>query len=86
MPNQKMINKPDERECYLCGAKYRKSIYIEMGSAYDYPYIDRRFNRNEITMLYNDSIIRHGGIYHYKQMYPDFFTWLKKRWGDIIFN
>lgn len=55
-------------------------------SIYDYPYIDRRFNRNEITMLYNDSIIRHGGIYHYKQMYPDFFTWLKKRWGDIIFN
>lgn len=53
-------------------------------SVYDYPYIDRRINRDEITMLYNDALIRHGQIFHYKQMYPDFFTWLKHRWGDVI--
>ena len=53
-------------------------------SIYDYPYIDRRRNRDEITMLYNDELIRHGMIFHYKAMYPEFFTWLKKRWGDVV--
>lgn len=53
-------------------------------SIYDYPYIDRRFNRNEITLLYNDSIVRHGGTYHYRKMYPDFFNWIKDRWGDVF--
>ena len=38
---------------------------------------------NEITMLYNDAIIRNGQVFHYKQMYPDFFTWLESRWGKI---
>lgn len=52
-------------------------------SIYDYPYIDRRVNRNEITMLYNDAIIRHGMIYHYKQMYPEYFLYLTKRWGEL---
>lgn len=51
---------------------------------YDYPYIDRRRNRDEITMLYNDELIRRGMIFHYKQMYPEFFTWLKERWGDVV--
>lgn len=53
-------------------------------SIYDYPYIDRRRNRNEITMLYNDELIRRGMIFHYKQMYPEFFTWLKERWGEVV--
>lgn len=52
-------------------------------SIYDYPYIDRRRNRDEITMLYNDALIRRGMIYHYKSMYPEFFAWLKNRWGEV---
>lgn len=52
-------------------------------SIYDYPYIDRRFNRNEITILYNDAIIRNGQILHYKNMYIEFFNWLENRWGKI---
>lgn len=50
-------------------------------SIYDYKYIDRERNRNEITMLYNDGIIRNGAIFHYINMYPDFFSWLRQRWG-----
>lgn len=53
-------------------------------SIYDYPYIDRRRNRDEITLLYNDALIRHGSILHYKKMYPQFFAWLKGHWGDVI--
>lgn len=53
-------------------------------SIYDYPYIDRRRNRDEITMLYNDALIRHGMIFHYKQIYPKFFAWIKERWGDVV--
>lgn len=53
-------------------------------SIYDYPYIDRRRNRDEITMLYNDALLRHGQIFHYKAMYPDFFAWLKNRWGEVF--
>lgn len=53
-------------------------------SIYDYPYIDRRRNRDEITMLYNDALIRHGMVFHYKKIYPDFFAWLKERWGDVV--
>lgn len=52
-------------------------------SIYDYPYIDRRRNRDEITMLYNDELIRRGMIFHYKAMYPKFFSWLKNKWGDV---
>lgn len=52
-------------------------------SCYDYPYIDRRRNRDEITLLYNDELIRRGLVFHYKQMYPEFFAWLKTRWGDV---
>lgn len=51
---------------------------------YDYPYIDRRKNRDEITLLYNDEVIRRGMMLHYKQMYPEFFVWLKKRWGEVV--
>lgn len=53
-------------------------------SIYDYPYIDRRVNRNEVTLLYNDAIIRNGAIFHYKRMYPDFFRWLSKKYVDIV--
>lgn len=53
-------------------------------SIYDYPYIDRRRNRDEITMLYNDELIRRGMIFHYKAMYPEFFVWLKNRWGEVV--
>lgn len=53
-------------------------------SIYDYPHIDRRRNRDEITMLYNDELIRRGMIYHYKAMYPEFFAWLKNRWGEVV--
>lgn len=52
-------------------------------SIYDYPYIDRLRNRDEITMLYNDELIRRGMIYHYKAMYPEFFAWVKNRWGEV---
>lgn len=52
-------------------------------SIYDYPYIDRRRNRDEITMLYNDALLRHGQIFHFKAMYPEFFSWLKERWGNV---
>lgn len=52
-------------------------------SIYDYPYIDRQVNRNEITMLYNTAIIGNGMLWHYKQMYPKFFEWLKKTYGNI---
>lgn len=52
-------------------------------SIYDYPYIDRRVNRNEITLLYNHSLIENGMFFHYKNMYPEFFTWLEKRWGNM---
>lgn len=52
---------------------------------YDYPYIDRCVNRNEITMLYNDAIVRHGMMYHYKQIYSKYFEYLQKRWGNIGF-
>ncbi len=63
---------------------YIFSCGLEYLSIYDYPLIDRRKNRNEITLLYNDELIRRGEIFHYKQMYPDFFAWLKKRWGEVI--
>lgn len=53
-------------------------------SIYDYPYIDRRRNRDEITILYNDELILRGMIFHYKKMYPEFFSWLKSRWGEVI--
>lgn len=53
-------------------------------SIYDYPFIDRCFNRNEITLLYNDAIIRNGALFHYRKMYPDYFLWLKNRWGDSL--
>lgn len=53
-------------------------------SIYDYPYIDRRRNRDEITLLYNDELVRRGMIFHYRRMYPEFFVWLKKRWGEVI--
>lgn len=51
---------------------------------YDYPYIDRRRNRDEITLLYNDELIRRGMMFHYKAMYPEFFAWLKNRWGEVV--
>lgn len=51
---------------------------------YNYPHIDRRENRNEITMLYNDWLIINGRIFHYKRMYPDFFSWIKSRWGEVV--
>ena len=54
-------------------------------SIYDYPYMDRRVIRNEITMLYNDAIVRHGMMFHYKRMYPHFFDWLYRQFGDIGF-
>lgn len=57
---------------------------LEYLSIYDYPYIDRRQNRDEITMLYNDELIRRGMIFHYKKMYPEFFLWLKSRWGNVV--
>jgi len=50
-------------------------------SIYDYAYIDRCKNRNEITIMYNDAIIENGMMWHYKQMYPDYFMWLEERWG-----
>lgn len=49
-------------------------------SIYDYPYMERTMIRNEITMLYNDAIMRNGMMYHYKNMYPDFFAWLNQRY------
>lgn len=52
---------------------------------YDYEYIDRRYIRNEITLLYNDSILRNGMIFHYKQMYKDYFNWLTLKYGNILF-
>lgn len=64
---------------------YIYSRNLKYLSLYDYPYIDRRENRNEITMLYNYNIIRHGSMFHYQQMYPEFFAWLKKRWGNMLF-
>lgn len=57
---------------------------MEYLSIYDYPYLDRRKTRNEITLLYNDAILRNGGLFHYQKMYPEFFVWLKKRWGEVI--
>ena len=54
-------------------------------SIYDYPYLDRRVNRNEITLLYNYALVRNGKLFHYQQMYPDFFCWLRQRWGDNLF-
>lgn len=63
---------------------YIFSNNLEYLSIYDYPHIDRRRNRDEITMLYNDALIRHGQIFHYKTMYPDFFAWLKNRWGEVV--
>lgn len=53
-------------------------------SIYDYPNMDRDVIRNEITLLYNDSLIRNGMIWHYKQMYPDFFLWLKDEYGGTL--
>lgn len=53
-------------------------------SIYDYPFMDRRMIRNEITMLYNDALIRHGMISYYREMYPFFFAWIKDRWGDVF--
>lgn len=57
---------------------------LEYLPIYDYPYIDRREIRNEITLLYNDAIIRHGIAFHYKKMYPDFFGWLRREYGDVL--
>lgn len=57
---------------------------LEYLPIYDYPYIDRRKNRNEITLLYNDVIIQNGMIFHYKKMYPDFFDWLRREYGDVL--
>ena len=51
-------------------------------SVYDYPNIDRRKIRNEITMLYNFNIMRNGMMWHYQQMYPEYFNYIKKKWGD----
>ena len=57
---------------------------LEYLSIYDYPYIDRRVNRNEITLLYNDWLISSGMIYHYALMYPYYFNWLKNRYPDAV--
>lgn len=50
---------------------------------YDDPYLDRRTIRNEHILLYNHALVRHGAAVHYRRMYPDFFTWLARRYGDI---
>lgn len=63
---------------------YIFSNRLQYLSIYDYPHIDRRRNRDEITMLYNDALVRHGQIFHYKAMYPEFFAWLKNRWGEVV--
>ncbi len=63
---------------------YIFSHSLEYLSIYDYSLIDRRKNRNEITLLYNDELIRRGETFYYKQMYPEFFAWVKKRWGEVI--
>lgn len=59
---------------------YIFSNHLEYLPVYDYPYLDRRKNRNEITMLYNSAILESGMLYHYQRMYPEFFAWLKERW------
>lgn len=61
---------------------YIFSNRLEYLPVYDYPYLDRRKNRNEITMLYNNAILENGMLYHYQRMYPEFFVWLKERWGE----
>ncbi len=53
-------------------------------SIYDYPFIDRRKNRNEVTLLYNDAVVRHGGMFHFKRMYPEYFGYIRQRWGDVV--
>ncbi len=53
-------------------------------SIYNYPYIDRRVNRNEITLLYNDWLISSGMIYHYELMYPYYFNWLKNKYPNAV--
>lgn len=51
---------------------------------YDDQYLDRRRIRNEHILLYNNAIIRHGIIAHYRRMYPDFFAWLDKAYNPPI--
>ena len=63
---------------------YIFSNRLEYLQVYDYPYLDRRKNRNEITMLYNNAILENGMLYHYQRMYPEFFVWLKERWGEVV--
>lgn len=63
---------------------YIVSRNLKYLSIYDYPYIDRRVNRNEITLLYNDAIFRNGMLFHYRKMYPDYFFRIKSRWGDVL--
>lgn len=53
-------------------------------SIYDYPYIDRKEIRNEVTLLYNYSIFRNGMLFHFKQMYPEYFNAIEKKWGRIM--
>lgn len=57
---------------------------LEYLSVYDYPYINREKNRNEVTMLYNSAILENGMIFHYKQMYPEYFNAIEARWGDVF--
>lgn len=63
---------------------YIFSNELEYLHIYDYPYLDRRRNRNEITLLYNDWLINSGMIYHYELMYPEFFAWLKKKYPEAV--
>ena len=48
----------------------------------DMPWVEHEFD--EEFRRYNDALIRHGIIKKKKKMYPEFFTWLKERWGDVV--
>ena len=64
---------------------YIFSENLEYLKIYDYEYLDRKFIRNEVTLLYNEAILRNGIIFHYKKMYPYYFSWIAKKYGDIAF-
>ena len=63
---------------------YIYSRNLKYLSIYDYPYMDRKKIRNELTMLYNYNVLRNGMMFHFKKMYPEFFAWLRRRWGDVM--
>lgn len=57
---------------------------LKYPSFYDCPHLDRGKIRNEPCLLYNDAIVRHGGAYEFKILFPEYMAEIKKRYPEAI--